>query len=55
MAPPKFGDLNKQVSDIFNKGYCSLFPIDIFNIWFLFLRSFQCFQSRCKNTNSQWR
>lgn len=21
MAPPKFGDLNKQVSDIFNKGY----------------------------------
>jgi len=24
MAPPKYGDLNKQVSDIFNKGYCKL-------------------------------
>jgi hypothetical protein len=22
MAPPKFADLNKQVSDIFNKGFC---------------------------------
>ena len=25
MAPPKFGDLNKQVADIFNKGYCTFF------------------------------
>jgi voltage-dependent anion channel protein 2 len=22
MAPPKYADLNKQASDIFNKGYC---------------------------------
>ncbi|CAF0807564.1 unnamed protein product [Adineta ricciae] len=30
MAPPKFGDLNKQVSDIFNKGYFfNVFKLDV--------------------------
>ena len=30
MAPPKFGDLNKQVTDIFNKGYCiNQYKLDI--------------------------
>jgi len=30
MAPPKFGDLNKQVSDIFNKGFFfNVFKVDI--------------------------
>ncbi|CAF3664601.1 unnamed protein product [Rotaria sordida] len=30
MAPPKFSDLNKQVSDIFNKGYFfNIFKLDI--------------------------
>lgn len=30
MAPPKFGDLNKQVTDIFNKGYYfNVFKLDV--------------------------
>jgi hypothetical protein len=30
MAPPKFSDLNKQVSDIFNKGYFfNVFKLDV--------------------------
>jgi len=30
MAPPKFADLNKQVSDIFNKGYYfNVFKLDV--------------------------
>jgi len=30
MAPPKFSDLNKQVSDIFNKGYFfNIFKLDV--------------------------
>jgi len=30
MAPPKYGDLNKQASDLFNKGYfLNLFKLDV--------------------------
>ena len=40
MAPPKFGDLNKQVSDIFNKGYCKI----LFAAFPIILLCFFCFR-----------
>jgi hypothetical protein len=48
MAPPKFGDLNKQTNDLFNKGFCkfnssyniySSFFILVFNLFKLDIKT----------------
>ena len=52
MAPPKFGDLNKQVTDMFSKGFC-----ECLRVWTLtalptarFRSSFQPFQTGREDT-----
>jgi len=45
MAPPKFGDLNKQVSDLFNKGFCTfLLSFHILLIFYIYKIVFNVFK-----------